>query len=111
MNFEQALDMNSTVNNDMMEDDLDGGGPNNSQKQIQKVLEIKNEEFQRIGKAEVHALSARFADLQTLNLSMNKILRIDASITADCPNLKELILSDNLLKQIDVAMFANGGGD
>ena len=55
--------MNSTVNNDMMDDDLDGGGPNNSQKQIQKVLEIKNEEFQRIGKAEIRALSAKFADL------------------------------------------------
>ena len=63
INFEQALDMNSTVNNDMMDDDLDGGGPNNSQKQIQKVLEIKNEEFQRIGKAEIRALSAKFADL------------------------------------------------
>ena len=63
INFEQALDMNSTVNNDIMDDDLDGGGPNNSQKQIQKVLEIKNEEFQRIGNAEIRALSAKFADL------------------------------------------------
>lgn len=41
---------------------------------------------------------------------MNKILRIDAPITAACPNLVELILSDNLLKQIDAGLFAKGPG-
>lgn len=44
-----------------------------------------------------------------LNLSMNKILRIEASFTAACPNLTHLILSDNLMKQIDANMFASIG--
>ena len=63
-NFEQALDMNQAGDDDMLGDDLDVDGKiNKGKKQTQKVLEIKNEEFQRIGKAEVAGLASRFADL------------------------------------------------
>ena len=48
----------------MLGDDLDVDGKiNKGKKQTQKVLEIKNEEFKRIGKGEVAGLASRFADL------------------------------------------------
>ena len=47
-------------------------------------LEMKNEEFASLGKSEINCLS-HFGNLLSLNLSMNKIQQIDASITAACP--------------------------
>ena len=55
----------------MLNDDVDVGSSPTFNRQ--KVLEIKNEEFQQIGKGEIAALGARFRGLQVLNLSMNKI--------------------------------------
>ena len=43
-------------------------------------------------------LNKRFQNLQVLNLSMNKISSIEESI--NLPNLRELSLSDNLIKSI-----------
>lgn len=101
--FVQALDLNSNNDTDMLKEDVDMLSAASASRQ--KVLEVKNEEFYRVGKAEVAALRSRFCALQVLHLSMNKIQRIDASITDACPNLLELVLADNLLKQIHPLMF------
>lgn len=71
----------------------------------QTDLELKGEQFQNLGADEVSALSCRFANLISLNLSMNKIARIDSSLTKACPWLLRLSLSDNLLKVIHPQMF------
>ena len=71
----------------------------------QSELELKGEEFASLGADEVAALSCRFSNLVSLNLSMNKIARIDASLTKACPWLLRLSLSDNLLKVVHPQMF------
>lgn len=47
-------------------------------------LEMKGENFPILAEAEMQALSV-FGNLLSLDLSMNKISRIDASITRACP--------------------------
>ena len=101
--FTQALDLNTTNDTNILGEDDDAFGGMTSSNQ--KSLEIKNESFTQLARNEVNALGARFQGLQLLNLSMNKIQRIDASLTAACPNLVKLFLSDNLLKQIHPLMF------
>ena len=93
--FLQALELNAE------NDEFDP----KSKKPAQSELEIKGEVFQQLGSVEVESLGAKFNSLLSLNLSMNKIGRIDASITHSCPHLLHLSLSDNLLKSIHSQMF------
>ena len=70
-----------------------------------KNIEVKNEELPLINQKDIELLKNKFMGLQILNLSMNKIANIEGSI--DCPNLTELTLSDNLIKQIHPFLFSN----
>ena len=70
-----------------------------------KTIEVKNEDFGQLAKKEFELIKNRFSNLQILNLSMNKITNIEGGI--DCPNLRELALSDNLIKQIHPFLLSN----
>jgi Leucine-rich repeat (LRR) protein len=68
-------------------------------------IEIKNENLPILGFNEFKILKSRHESLQVLNLSMNKISKLEGTI--DLVNLKELILSDNLIKSIHPFLFSN----
>ena len=64
-------------------------------------IDVKNENF---GSIDVSSAFARYhRHLVHLDLSMNKIVAVQGSF--DCPSLRRLIMSDNLLKEISPFML------
>ena len=75
--FEQALELNAAEGHQS------------------RRVDVKNE---NLGQIDVTSLYAYHRNLVHLDLSMNKIATIHGTI--DCPNLKRLVMSDNILKEI-----------
>ena len=66
-----------------------------------RVIEVKNEYLNAI---DLGKPATYFHKLTHLNLSMNKIANITGGFD-ECPNLRSLIISDNLIKEIPPYMF------
>ncbi len=64
-------------------------------------VEVKNEEMPTL---QACALDSAFRKLTHLNLSMNKIAVIEGGF--ECSNLRTLILTDNLIKEIPPRLLA-----
>ena len=64
-------------------------------------LEVKNE---KLGEIDVVKPLAPFTMLVHLDISMNKITALKGGFET-CPNLRSLVISDNLLREITPFMF------
>lgn len=81
--FSQALELNAT------------------EAEMTRVLEVKNE---RLNQIELSRALRPYQKLVHLDISMNKIAAVQGGFEG-CPNLKTLIISDNLIKDITPFMF------
>jgi Leucine-rich repeat (LRR) protein len=64
-------------------------------------IEVKNEKF---GEIDIVQPLAYYSLLVHLDISMNKIKALKGGFDA-CPNLRTLIISDNILREITPFMF------
>ena len=69
---------------------------------MSRNVEVKNEQ---LGEVDVVKPLAPYAMLVHLDISMNKITAIKGSFDA-CVNLRSLVISDNLIREITPFMFA-----
>lgn len=53
--------------------------------------------------SDFHYLTSKYSNLQTLNLTMNKIMKLEM---VECPCLTELVLADNHLQDLHPNTFA-----
>lgn len=74
---------------------------NETDSENSRRIDVKNENFGTIDVTT--ALSRYHRHLMHLDLSMNKIATVQGGF--DCPNLRRLFMSDNLIKEISPFMF------
>lgn len=67
-------------------------------------IDVKNERLEELLPSDFDFLAKKYLCLQSLNLSMNKIERLDCVIA--CPSLTSLVLADNLLTHFHPNTFS-----